>query len=627
VANRQDDTVSRIDPRTDAVTDTLPVGNEPTAIAAGEGAVWIANAGDGTLARIDPDTREVSKTIEVGGSPSAVAIADGSVWTTALASPSGHRGGTLRLSWPVDEGGGTCRCPDPMAYNSLQSWWLAALTHDGLVAYRRVGGAGGTRLVANLASELPQPSADGKTYVFELRRGIRFSNGARVRPEDFRHSLERFLRAGHGPGAASISYFDGVLGARRCRADPGSCDLSRGIETDPEARTITIHLRAPDAEFLHQLTLPLASVVPADAPLRFARRPLPGTGPYRIASFNPVRGARLVRNTHFRVWSQDARPDGFADEIAIDVEGNIDSQLAAVRNGEADMVSLSEALWAGTLKPVRLRQLAIQNGGQLHSAPEPQLEYMWMNVRLPPFDDARVRQAVNFAVDRGEVAELAGGPGIARPTCQLLPPGFPGYRPRCPYTLSPNRAGGWTAPDWETARRLVSESGTRGSRVRIMVLRSQAPLGRYFASLLRRLGYRSSLLVLRSPAYWGAITAPPEPVNIWWSGWVTDYLAPSAFVEPLFDCASLGPPWQLTDEFAPWCNRRIDAQMNRAHAQQSSDPTAANALWQSVDRRLADAATAVPLFNRQHLTLVSDRVENVQHHPLSGVLYDQLWVK
>jgi len=625
VANRQDDTVSRIDPYRDAVTETLGVGTEPTAIAAGEGAVWVANAGDATLARIDPGTRRVTETIEVGGSPSALAIADGSVWTTALASPESHRGGTLRLTWPAYDKSVPCRCADPIAYNNFQSWWLASLAYDGLVAYRRVGGAGGATLVANLASEVPEPSADGRTYVFELRRSIRFSNGAPVRPEDFRHSLERFLRLNVD---APSSYFDGVLGARRCRAEPRSCDLSKGIETDPNAGTITIHLRAPDAEFLHELTLPLASVVPADSPMRFARRPLPGTGPYRIASFDPPRGGRLVRNRHFRPWSQDARPDGFADTIAIDVGAKIDSQLAAVRSGEVDLVSLSEALFAGALRPARLRKLAIQYGGQLHSAPEPQLDYMRMNVRLPPFDDARVRRALNYAVDRGEVAELAGGAQIARPTCQLLPPGFPGYRPRCRYTLNPNPAGTWAAPDSATAKRLVRDSGTRGSRVRIMIERSQKPVGRYFASLLQRLGYRSSLLVAPPfPAYVAATYAPPEPVNIWWDGWVTDYLAPSAFIQPVFSCASLGPPWQLSDDFAPSCDRRIDAQMNRALAQQSSDPTAANALWESVDRRLAYAAPAVPLFNRQHLTLVSDRVENVQHHPLWGVLYDQLWVR
>ena len=404
----------------------FPVGTEPTAIAAGEGAVWVANGGDGTLARIDPGTRRVTETIEVGGSPSALAIADGSVWTTALASPESHRGGTLRLKWPEYAPIAACRCVDPIAYANFQSWWLAALAYDGLVAYRRVGGAGGARLVANLASEVPEPSADGRTYVFELRRGIRFSNGAPVRPEDFRHSLERFLRLDVD---APSSYFDGVLGARRCRAKPRSCDLSKGIETDPKARTITIHLRAPDTEFLHELALPLASVVPSDSPMRFVRRPLPGTGPYRISRFDVRRGGRLVRNRHFRPWSQDARPDGFADEIAIDVGGKIDAQLAAVRSGEADMVSLDEALWSGALKPARLRQLAIQYGGQLHSAPEPQLEHMRINVRLPPFDDARVRQALNYAVDRGK----AGG---ARRRSPDRPPNLPDPSSRLP-GLSP----------------------------------------------------------------------------------------------------------------------------------------------------------------------------------------------
>ena len=469
--------------------------------------------------------------------------------------------------------------------------------------------------MANLASEVPEPSADGRTYVFELRPGVRFSNGAPVRPEDFRHSLERFLRLDVD---AVSPYLDGVLGARGCRAEPRSCDLSEGIETDPRARTITIHLRAPDAEFLHKLTLPLASVVPADTPMRFARRPLPGTGPYRIASFDPKRGGRLVRNRHFRPWSQEARPDGYADEIAIDVGGKIDAQLAAVRRGDSDMVNLDDALWVGTLKPARVRQLGIQYGGQLHSASGPQLDYMLMNVRSPPFEDERVRQALNYAVDRREVAELAGGAEVARPTCQILPPGFPGYRPRCRYTVNPNPAGTWTAPDLAMAKRLVRESGTRGSPVRVMIERSRRPLGRYFASLLQRLGYRSSLLVFPLPAYFRATVPPPDGANVWWGGWFTDYLAPSAFIHPLLGCES---------PLSEGCDRRIDAQMNRALAQQSSDPAAANTLWDSVDRRLTDAALAVPLFNRKFITLVSNRVGNVQHHPMWGLLYDQLWVR
>ena len=139
-------------------------------------------------------------------------------------------------------------------------------------------------------------------------------------------------------------------------------------------------------------------------------------------------------------------------------------------------------------KPARVRELAIRYGGQLHSAPEPQLDFMSLNAGMPPFDDVRARRALNYAVDRAKVVELAGGAEVARPTCQLLPPGFPSYRPRCRYTLNPNPAGTWTAPDLAKARRLVRESGTSGSLVRIWVERSHKPQGRYFSSLLRRLG-------------------------------------------------------------------------------------------------------------------------------------------
>jgi peptide/nickel transport system substrate-binding protein len=251
---------------------------------------------------------------------------------------------------------------------------------------------------------------------------------------------------------------------------------------------------------------------------------------------------------------------------------------------------------------------------------------MWMNAGLPPFDDVRVRRALNYAVDRGEAVNLTGGAEVARPSCELIPPGFPSYRPLCSYTLNPNPAGTWTAPDWGKARRLVRESGTRGSLVRIWIERSRESLGRYFSSLLRRLGYRTSLRVFSSAAYWNAIPAR-APVNMWWFGWLTDSLAPSGFIQPIFRCASFGPRSQLRDDFVPWCQPSLDAQMERAVAQQGSDPSAANALWEGVTRRIADAAPAVPLFNRQDLTLVSDRVENVQHHPLWGVLLDQVWVE
>ena len=89
----------------------------------------------------------------------------------------------------------------------------------------------------------------------------------------------------------------------------------RGIRVDDSAGTVTIRLTEPDADFLHKLAQPLASVVPARTPSRVAQEQAPpGTGPYRIASVARDE-IRLVRNSHFRVWSSDVRPDGYADEI------------------------------------------------------------------------------------------------------------------------------------------------------------------------------------------------------------------------------------------------------------------------------------------------------------------------
>ncbi len=105
-------------------------------------------------------------------------------------------------------------------------------------------------------------------------------------------------------------------------------------------------------------------------------------------------------------------------------------------------------------------------------------------------------------------------------------------------------------------------------------------------------------------------------MNLWWSGWLTDYLAPSSFIQPIFRCGAISHGLQLNADFSGLCDPGIDAMMDRALREQSVDPTAANALWEKVDRRLAQAAPAVPLFNRQRITLVSDRVENVQLHPL-----------
>jgi YVTN family beta-propeller protein len=595
VANRRDGTVSRIDPTTE-VTETVPVGREPSAVAADRDGVWVANAGDGTLMRIDPRSHRATKTIAIASSPAALAVVGGNVWTAAVAGTAAHRGGTLRVSISAD-------AKYPFRFDlgyDIRVALLSGLVYDGLVGYRRAGGSAGGTLVPDLARDLPEPSPDGRTYLFRLRPNLRFSSGAPVTPEDVRASFERQLRVPDG----GSGYFP-IRGAARCNAR--RCDLSKGIETDAVAMTVTFHLSRPDVDFLHKLTV--APVVPAGSPAH--TRPPPGTGPYTFTRFARWR-VRLVRNPHFHVWSPDARPDGFPDEIAVRL-GAPRAEVAAVEDGAADIA----LFYYGIGQVARLRT---RYGARLHTDPNPGTWYAFMNVHTPPFDDVHVRRALNYAVDRGRVAELLGTRETHVPTCQLLPPGIQGYTPSCPFTANPNPAGTWNGPDVARARRLVAASGTRGMKVEFWGSHPRESLGRYFAALLRRLGYRSSVRTFDDMimVFETSVNEPRRPPQIGLWGWAADSAAPLSFLKPLVSCSAGG------ENFSHLCDPQIDAQMEQAAAAPGPE---ASELWRHVEASLAAQAPTVPLVNENFVSLTAKRVGNYQHHPLGGPLLDQLWVK
>jgi ABC-type transport system substrate-binding protein/DNA-binding SARP family transcriptional activator len=616
VANRHDRTVSRLDPRRDAVAETIPVAATPTSLAAGADEVWIAGGDAGTLLRLDAGTGRIEDRVALGSGPSALALVGGRLWAATLPALQSHRGGVLR----VEFGPLICPCSDPAARGF--SGPVPNLAYDGLLAYRRVGGTAGRELVADLAARVPAPADGGRTYTLRLRRGIRFSNGASVRPSDFRSSLERLLRINR----EARPWFMDIAGAADC-ADraPQHCDLSNGIETDDTTGRITIHLSAPNPDFLYSLTLPYASVLPDGTPLRPQEGAVPATGPYRVARVIPGQVVRLVRNPHFHVWSRDARPDGFADEIRLRISDDPRTRLAAVERGAADWVSGFPAAW--------LEGLVAKHGARIHADAAPWIDYMYLNTRVPPFDDPRVRRALNYAVDRRRIVELAGGSLAARPTCQLLPSAVRSYRPFCPYTSGPGSGRTWAAPDLERARALVAASGTRGTKVEVLAYEAfgrveRVTYARYVARLLRRLGYRSSVRVIPDiRTYVDYVGDSRHGVQIGTIGWVADFAAASAVLRALFGCAAFLPEDRLNRNFSEFCNRRIDSVMARASEVQATDPVRADAIWARAERALVTQAPAVPLVERRAVALVSRRVGNYQYHPQLGTLFDQLWVQ
>ena len=255
-----------------------------------------------------------------------------------------------------------CNCLDPAGYDA-DDWPALSLAYDGLVAYRRIAGAGGSTLVPDLAASVPEPSDGGRTYTFQLRPGLRFSDGAPVRPEDFRASIERAVRLA-GQGAP---FYGGIAGAEAC--SPRRCDLSKGIETDAAARTITIHLRRPDAEFLHKLALPLAYVLPRGrrrgscAAVRRRGRARTGSPPSR-----PGAACGWCATRAFARGRPRRAPTASPTRSTSRSRADAAAQVAAVQHGRADAVVAAGA-FGGQLPLDQDRALALADASHvLHRA-------------------------------------------------------------------------------------------------------------------------------------------------------------------------------------------------------------------------------------------------------------------
>jgi ABC-type transport system substrate-binding protein/DNA-binding SARP family transcriptional activator len=613
--------VWRFDPRTGRKR-AIKVGGAPAGMAYSDDAAWVADTLNGSVSKISPVT-DTAQLVRVGDEPTNLAAAGDRVWATVLPSRDSHRGGTLTVitAMPPDEGSRPSTDPAVAWYE--WAWQMLSMTNDGLVGYRRVAGLAGDELVPDLATVLPVPTDGGRTYTFRLRAGLRYSTGAPVRPADFRWAIERVLTIDKQVSPAIPPFYAGIVGAARCGRTPGPCTLARGIVADDAADTVTFHLTAPDPAFLYKLAFPWADAVPSGTPDHLiSAAQLPATGPYMTKTLVPGRTWVLVRNPRFRQWSAQAQPAGYPDRIVMRLDVQPGKAVADVEHGQADVL----------LSPASVGQLATHHTSQLHSGPLAATIALAMNTRVPPFDHLAARQALNYAIDRSTVVTLNGGPLAVQPTCQILPPTMPGYRPYCPYTILPSPGGAWTAPNLALARRLIRQSGTRGDRVTVLYANESPPFpspgtARYLVSVLEELGYRASLRTVNNAnAYWSMLGNSRDRVQAGFFSWYQDYPAPSDFIDPLFTCGSFRPDNQNNINESEFCDPRIDAQTLRALTFEPGDP-AAQALWTAIDRELTDQAPWVSLYNPRDLSLLGARVGNYQFHPYWNVLIDQLWVR
>ena len=218
--------------------------------------------------------------------------------------------------------------------------------------------------------------------------------------------------------------------------------------------------------------------------------PVPATGPYMIAEAG-ADGIELVRNPEFREWSASAQPDGFVDSISLTFDEEAGPAFDRLLAGEIDWM-------VDPPGPQDIASLQAQHPDRLVLSPNPFTIYVGFDLRRPPFDDARVRRAVNYAIDRDHLVELLGGLSNHRPTCQILPRTSRATNRSVPTPWSRAAVRGRDRTS-RRARALIEDAGAVGEEVIVWVMREDPFLGgppptmRYVTEVLNDIGLRAEL--------------------------------------------------------------------------------------------------------------------------------------
>jgi peptide/nickel transport system substrate-binding protein len=526
VADTGDNAVVRIDPDTRAVTTTIPVGNSPIGIAVGGGSVWVANSGDGTVTRIDPDTRRETATIPVGASPQAIAVAAGRAWVTvdAPAIPStpaaSDRTARLDSAYDVD-------FMDPAKAYIPLSWQLLYATCAKLLNYPDKSGLAGSVLVPEVAQSLPRRSADGRSYTFTIRSGFRFSppSNQPVTAQTFKDTIERTLNPRmENPVAAA---FNDIVGASAYMA--GKADHISGVTA--RGNTLTIRLTAPAPDLPTRLAQPFFCAVPSDTPIDpKGLRVIPSAGPYSVASYTPGQGIALVRNPNYH----GDRPHWLKRiEVRVGIPGQ--RAVAQVEAGTAEYAidgevdSSDAATLAARYGPERAAARAGHQ--QYFTNVARQLDFLALNTHRPLFADVRMREAVNYAIDRTALAALGHEDSLLpdHPADSYLPPNVPGYTNPRVYPLTPDPA----------KAKALARGHAEASAVLYTCDASPCDQqAQIIKTDLAAIGLQLQVKAFPDQTLYAKTATPGEPFDLAWVDWYADYPDPDAILNLLLESGS-----------------------------------------------------------------------------------------
>lgn len=503
------------------------------------------------------------------------------------------KGGTLKIV-----NGDDVDYLDTAGAYSPTAWALQRLYSRTLYAYRS---SKNERVAATPAPDLaagrPKISADGKTYTFTLKAGVRWAPpvNREVRAQDFVYGLHRLFDK--KTPSSGQPYAMLIQGAEEF--SKGKAKSISGIKAI-NARTLQIKLKQPGGDFLSILSMGFFAPVPREAASKVAvgsaySKVVVGTGPYRLQSYQPGKSMVFVRNPN---WDprKDPLRKAWVDRVEVQMGVTAEAATLAILRGDADLSLNLDPPVANIAQITRDAKLKTRFTTKFNGC----VSYLPLNTnaKAGAIANVKVRRAINYALDKQSMRRTRGGTLAGDIGSSILPPTQFGYSK---YNLYPSKD---SRGNPEKAKQLLREAGYPNGLTLNYVGMSTGYGPAVTTAIQASLGRAGIKLKIKTyqgfSIYFESLLFPAKRLEhqIADAEWCPDYPGDGArsFFLPLFHSESIMPA--ANNNMAEYAVPEVDRKIDAALAERSAAKR--ERLWSALDRRIMlDAPWAPWLYVRQ----------------------------
>ncbi len=428
-------------------------------------------------------------------------------------------------------------------------------------------------------------SEDNLTWTFHLVQGVKFHDGTPFNAEAVKKNLDRILHP------------DSVLPSKR---------LIAGIEVkvvdESTFQIVTENPFGPLPQNLSHYSLGMISPAALDQydDQELAQNPV-GTGPFKFVSYKPAESIVLERNEDY--WGQVS----YVDQVTFKPVPEPATRVVMLETGEADIVTKIPA--------VEVERLNGVEGVTVNVVPFNRVFYVMMHNQRAPLDDPKVRQALNYAVDKQAIADNVFQGLVSVATGPISSKVF-GYAETPRYEYDP-----------EKAKALLAEAGYPDG----FTLKFFVPQGRYLGgeesstaiqAYLAAVGVQAEIEVLEWAAYLDEIDKPPEEAqyNLAFIGFSPSTNDADWMLYTHYHCDSMAP---ASNNSTFTCDPELDELLDAGRF--TVDPEERQAIYAQVLDKIVSEARDIYLFEEAQITGVGDNVHGLVYLPVELFHLEEVW--